>query len=145
MTMRDLLPGVYTALRLAAFDISDNISFIQSIDSGEREYKTDEGRARSREKQVNEIRRRIERAKVEVTGELTRAGRPDLVGPFQRFIDRYLGKEHAGKMIENVFAEERTYKGPTTRGMWNRPGQYTYDLLDEPGNEYDKQTSKNRR
>lgn len=137
MTMRDLLPGVYTALRLAAFDISDHISFIRSIDSGEREYKTVEGRAQSRKRQVNEIRRRIERAKVDVTGELIRVGRPDLVGPFQRFIDRHLGKEHAGKVIESVFAEERTYKGPTTRGMWNRPGQYTYDLLDEPGNKHE--------
>ena len=130
MTMRDLLPGVYTALRLAAFDISDNISFIQSIDSGEREYKTDEGRARSREKQVNEIRRRIERAKIEVAEELTRAGRPDLIEPFQKFVDRHLSRENAGKLIERLFDEERRYDGPTPRGARNVAGQYTYDLLD---------------
>lgn len=130
MTMRDLLPNVYTALRLAAFDISDHIAFIQDIDAGRREYKSEATRQMTRRNMQNKVRQRKEMAKSEVAEELTRAGRPDLIEPFQKFVDRYLSRENAGKLIERLFDEERRYDGPTPRGARNVAGQYIYDLLD---------------
>lgn len=103
MTARDLLPGVYEVLLEAAYDISDSVVAIRDIDEGITYQQTTKHGQSRRTREANKIRRRRERAKNDVTEALEAAGRPDLVDPFLAFMDKYLSRYRAGRLIEELF------------------------------------------
>ena len=107
MTARDLLPGVYRVLLEAAYDISDSMAVLRDIDEGFLEYDTDQAKQSRAKRERNKIRKRRDQARNDVREELEAAGRADLVGLFMAFVDKYLARLHAGRLVEELFNTER--------------------------------------
>lgn len=91
----------------AAYDISDSIAVFMDLDEGYLAYSNEAAEQGRRTLEARKIDRRKERAKHDVAEELEAAGRPDLVAPFQAFIDKYLGRRCAARLVEELFNEER--------------------------------------
>lgn len=107
MTARELLPGVYKALIEAAYDMSESTTLIHDLDHGISDWKSPARAKGQKTLAVQRVKRRKEQVKHDVSRELEAAGRPDLVEPFQRFIDRYMTNRHASRLIEALFNTER--------------------------------------